>query len=74
MNAFGAEFHAEKKRMPAKRRCGIKMTAGIDRIIIHCCDCGKNFSIFDIGDDLISPRIRCPHCGRNGSVVKECRG
>lgn len=50
------------------------MTAGIERIIVHCCDCGKNFSGFDIAaTDLTTSTIKCPHCGRNGREVKECK-
>lgn len=51
------------------------MTAvGTSRPIIHCCDCGKYFSVSEIAtSDLTALTIKCPHCGRNGSVVKECK-
>ena len=49
------------------------MTAGIDETIIHCCNCGKNFSIMGtMGSDSSFPTIKCPHCGRNGSIGKGC--
>ena len=50
------------------------MTAGINREIIHCCGCGKNFAISgSIASDCIDAMIRCPYCGRNGPFVKECK-
>ena len=51
------------------------MTAGIDKIIIHCCDCGKSFSIMGtLASDLTSPTIKCPHCGRTGDITQgNCR-
>jgi len=51
------------------------MTAGINnRALIYCCDCGKNFGIpNEIASDCTHATIRCPYCGRDGNVVKECR-
>jgi len=50
------------------------MTTGIDKQIIHCCDCGKNFVVSDIAaSDITSSTIRCPYCNKNGTLGKECR-
>ena len=51
------------------------MTAGINnRALVHCCDCGKNFTISGgIASDCTDATIRCPYCGKNGALGKECR-
>lgn len=49
------------------------MSNEIDGLIIHCCDCGGNYVLDDFASDLTTPVIKCPHCGRNGRIVEECK-
>ena len=54
---------------------GANMTAVTDsRIVVHCCGCGKKFSIpEDTASGLSILNVTCPHCGRNGALAKDCR-